>query len=88
MKGIKKQVKNKKVFKAGAGKQAKRASLHSGNHQWNAWHKAHHLQTEPDGYPQGKHDVKNKETCRCGGCSNKNNVDYERVIISRELRPT
>lgn len=71
MKGSnKKKVSKKKTFKSG-GKGVKRAHLHSGNHQYNAWMKSHTVQTGLDGTPQGKHDPKNKGTCRCGGCSNK-----------------
>lgn len=67
MKGTsKKKSTKKKTFKSG-GKSAKRAALHAGNHQYNAWMKSHKLATQPPGFPQGTHLVKNPD-CRCGGC--------------------
>lgn len=72
MKGTNRKAALKKSKGKGGAKKANRAHLHSGNHSYNLWMKAHTIQTQPDGQPQGKHDVKNKETCRCGACSNKN----------------
>lgn len=70
MKGAdkKKHAKNVKVFKGG-GKNSRRDHLRAGNRAYNAWMKAHKTQTQPDGYPQGKHLPKDK-SCRCGGCAN------------------
>lgn len=72
MKGTNKKKATKKAkAKGGGGKIAKRAHLHSGNNQWNNWMRSHRPPTGLDGTPQGHHDTKQKETCRCGGCINK-----------------
>jgi hypothetical protein len=72
MKGLKKQIKNVKKYKGGGtSKRSRRAHLHSGNHAYNTYMHTHKIAIGLDGTPQGKHDVKQKDTCSCGGCINR-----------------
>lgn len=72
MKGAnKKRTKNARVYKGGGtSKRSRRAHLHSGNNAYNSYMNTHTIPIGLDGTPQGKHDAKQKGTCRCGGCIN------------------